>query len=138
MAPAEGAAATRGAFAFLFLGQTCVALLVGAIVAWLVAPGGGGAGVLGVVLVGLAALHGPVGVAAALAPLPDPERVRVAALQRTLLAAVLLATPAWYLAFSLATGAGGWPRAALVAILGVYWLAGVLLATRLGARAVGG
>ena len=138
MAPAEGAAAVRAAFATLFLAQTAVALATGGMVAWIAdataGPAGGASGPLGAVLVALGGIQGPAGVAAAVAPIPDSDRVRAATLQRALLAAVLLSTPAWYLAFAIATGAGGWPLAALVGMLGVYWFVGVLVATRLGAR----
>jgi hypothetical protein len=62
--------------------------------------------------------------------------MRSAALQRTLLAAVLLATPAWYLAFLIATGATGWAAFTLLALLATYGWLGLLLAMRLGGRAV--
>lgn len=137
MTPARGAAALRTAFSGLFLGQTAAALLVGAAVAlWTDASGGAG-GVLAVVLVGLGVLQGPAGVGAALAPLPEPEQARGAALQRVLLAAVLLSTPAWYLAFLIATGGAAWAAFTLLALLATYGWLGMLLAMRLGARAVG-
>lgn len=142
MTAAEGAAAVRAAFAMLFLAQTGVALATGGAVAWLageaVGSSGGPTGLLGAVLVGLGVLQGPVAVASALAPIPDPDRIRTITLQRALLAAVLLSTPAWYLAFLVATGAGGWPLGALIGTLGLYWFLGVLVATRLGARGARG
>ena len=135
--PASSAAALhRAAFALSFGAQTVLALVVGGLVRVLTETPAEPGLLLGTVLVVLAVLQGPAGFAAGLAPWPDGERARTAALQRTLFAAILLSTPAWYLAFLVATGGGGWPLLTLIGLLGVYWLAGILLATRLGARAV--
>lgn len=132
---AEAASALRVAFAVLFMAQTSIALLVALVVVWATDAPGGTSSSLGIVLVILAMVQGPAGVAAGVAPLPEPEKARTAAVHRTLLAAVLLSTPAWYLAFMLATRNAGWPVLALLALLVLYWIVGVLLATRLGARA---
>lgn len=131
----EGGAALRLAFAGLFMAQTVAALVVAVMVSRATDVPGNGNSILGVVLVVLAMMQGPAGLAAAMAPLPEPEGIRAAALHRALLSAVLLSTPAWYLAFLLVTGGGGWPVYAVLASLAVYWILGVLLATRLGVRA---
>ena len=134
--PSSAAAALlRFAFAASFGAQTGLALVVGVMVRVLTETPAQPSLLLGVVLAVLGLLQGPAGFAAGLAPLPEPERVRAAALQRTLFAAVLLSTPAWYLAFLIATGGGGWPFLALIGLIALYWFAGILLATRLGARA---
>ena len=134
--PAGAAAALlRAAFAVSFGAQTALALVVGVLVRALTDTPAESSPLLGIVLAVLGLLQGPAGLAAALAPLPESERVRGAALQRTLFAAVLLSTPAWYLAFLISTGVGGWPLLALIGLLALYWFAGILLATRLGARA---
>lgn len=135
MEPGAGAATVRLAFAALFAAQVALALLVGFAVAVLTPDQAGATGLLGIVLVVLSVLQGPAGTAAGLAPLPEEEQARTAALQRALLAAVLLSTPAWYLAFLVVVGGGGWPVFAILGLLAVYWLVGVLLASRLGIRA---
>lgn len=136
VSPGAAAALLRAAFAASFGAQTVVAMLIGFGVALLTDAPAQPSLLLGAVLALLGVLQGPAGLAAGLAPLPEPERARAAALQRTLLSAVLLSTPAWYLAFLVATGGGGWPLLVLIGLLAIYWFVGVLLATRLGARAV--
>jgi hypothetical protein len=131
----EAGAALRLAFAGLFMAQTVAALVVALVVGLATDVSGGANSILGIVLVVLALVQGPAGLAAALAPLPDPEEIRTAALHRVLLSAVLLSTPAWYLAFLFVTGGSGWPVYAVLASLVAYWILGVLLATRLGVRA---
>lgn len=119
--------ALRLVFVAMFLGQSLVAFALLALLAAVVGVQSGGAPLLGAVLVLLGAMQLPFAYGMSL--LAVRAASKQAGLYGTLLAAVLLSTPAWYAAFAFLSGQG---IAALVllALLAFGYALGFLLTGR--------
>ncbi|HZJ08065.1 MAG TPA: hypothetical protein VFD39_00045 [Trueperaceae bacterium] len=117
----------------MFVAQLLVAALVAVVVASL-APGETRPNAfLGWVLVALALLQVPL--ALAVTSRLGPVSSSRAALSRTLLSAVTLASSAWFAALAVATGQQGWSVYLLVALVGGAYALGFLATGRLAAAA---
>lgn len=129
---ALASAGLRSVFVAMFLAQMLVALLLLLLLSVLVGVQSGGPALLGVVLILLGAAQLPFAYAMSL--LAVRSGGKQAALYGTLLAAVLLSTPAWYAAFALLIGQR---TAALVllALLASGYALGFVLSGRFARRA---
>ncbi len=117
----------RGVFAAMFLAQVGVAALLAGVLAWVVgvraAPP-----LTSQILVVLALVGVPV--AATMAHLRARSGSKGAALAGVLLAGVLLATPAWFLAFAALIGSGGVYLTLLLLVVVTAYALGFLLCGR--------
>jgi hypothetical protein len=130
------ASALRATFAIMFITQVGIASLTGLLIVSLSATQPGTPSALGPVLAALAIGQCFLGMW-----LPDRmgrSGDRGSALAATLLCAVLLSTPGWFLLLALLTGQAGVPVLVLaLAVFGGYAL-GFLLTGRLAARVASG
>ncbi|MEX2500752.1 MAG: hypothetical protein WD336_00135, partial [Trueperaceae bacterium] len=136
----------RGVHLAVFGLQVVVALAIGVTVAMLTGAGANGAGaadaLMAAVLIVVAAVQVAIGVAVAHAGVRatrraaeglkehDPKRLRAlrsSALTQTVLVAVLLATPAWFAGFAVATGQPLGTLAGLAGVAAVGYGAGVVV-----------
>lgn len=126
-------AALRLTFVVMFMAQVAAALLVITLILLLGGSSGGGSSVLGPVLALLAFLQCLLGVLLpdALARSGDKGSV----LSATLLSAVLLATPVWFLMLALVTGQRPLPLFLLLSAALAGYSLGFWLCGRLGSRA---
>ena len=99
----EAVGVRRGGFVAMFLAQSGVALLLLSILSAVAGRGSAGP-LLSQILVVLALLQIPV--AALIAHASSRAGGKGAALSATIMAGVMLATPAWFLAFALLVGSG--------------------------------
>lgn len=123
----------RLSFVMMFMAQVAVAFLVVAVLLLLGGAAEGRPSILGPVLALLALLQCFLGVI-----LPDSlsrSGSKGSALTATLLAAVLLATPAWFFMLALVTGQAALPLMLLLACLLFGYTLGFWLCGRLGRRA---
>lgn len=137
-----GAATTylRAAYALAFLVQCLVAALVGVSVLALAGGGSRQPNTLlawALALLALSQLPIMLFVVARFASFKSAPGARAAALRAALLAGVLLASTAWYLALALATGQVGVPLYLLLALTLTAYTTGFLLVGRLGRVAAG-
>ncbi|HEX7005101.1 MAG TPA: hypothetical protein VF168_13025 [Trueperaceae bacterium] len=133
--PSSGlvSSALRLTFVMMFMAQVAVALLVVALILLLGGTIAGGPTVLGPVLALLALAQCFLGVL-----LPDAlsrTGSKGSVLSATLLSAVLLATPAWFLMLALLTGQAPLALLLLLAALLTGYALGFWLCGRLGRRA---
>ena len=133
LARSRAAGVLRAVYAVMFLGQMAVALVLAVLVRLASHLHTRPAPLLGWVLVGLAVLELPLGLALASVAARGNDRRRV--LSAALLGAVILSTPAWFAALALATGQEGYPVLALWGLLAFYYALGVAGAGRLASRA---
>lgn len=133
LSPARAAATLRAAYLVMFLTQAAVAGVIALLARWLSGFAARPNALLGWVLVVLALAELPFG--AVLVALAQRRPGRQAALSGALLVAVVLSTPAWFLALALATGQRGLPLAALLGVLALAYGLGALLVGRLGRNA---
>ncbi|MDE0528318.1 MAG: hypothetical protein OXH85_06475 [Truepera sp.] len=130
---AEAVEALRMLYAVAFLAQMGLAGLVG-ISTSLFGSGASSRGIFGLPLLGVS-MSMPV-LALVLSLAIARTGGKPAALTATILAAVLLAAPAWLLAFALATGHGDWPVLAMAGVVAFGYALGLLLIGRFAPHAV--
>lgn len=130
---AEAVEALRMLYAVAFLAQVGLAGLVG-ISASLFVSGAPSRGIFDLPLLGVS-MSMPV-LALVLSLAIARTGGKPAVLTATILAAVLLAAPAWLLAFALATGHGDWPVLAMVGVVAFGYAFGLLLIGRFAPHAV--
>lgn len=127
--------ALRTVFASMFAGQLAVAAALGVVVLLLNGQPAGRSSVLGPVLAVIALLQCGLGVFLPELLARGGGKGRV--LSATLLAAVLLASPGWFLMLALITGQAALPLMILLSLLASAYALGFLLTGRF-ARRVGG
>lgn len=133
-ARAEALTALRGVFAAMFLSQAGVAALLAGVLALLTEARAPAFPLTSQVLVGLALLGLPV--AATMAYSTARAGGKGAALAATLLAGVLLAVPAWFLAFAALVGSGRIYLTALLLVVVNAYAVGFLMCGRFAAFAL--
>lgn len=115
----------RGVFGAMFLTQAGVAALLAGALALLVSPRAPATALTSQVLVLLSLVQVPV--AATIAYFTGRSGGKGAALAATIMAGVLLATPAWFLAFAVLIGSGGVYLALLLTVVVNAYAVGFIL-----------
>jgi hypothetical protein len=118
----------RLSFVLLFMGQLVIAMATG-LVLRLLAPGAGSPdSLLAWMLVILSVPHLPLALALSVRGIQGGNRG--SALSATLLTAVLLSTPAWFLSLAMITGQQGLPVIILMMILAGQYAIGMVMVGR--------
>lgn len=132
--PAQAAMVLRGLYLAMFGGQFAVAMLAGFALAAFFPPAPAQSALLGWVLVLFALPHLPLSMFLATRGLQGASRG--SAVSATVMSAVLLSTPAWFLSLGLATRQPLPPLLALLAVLASGYAAGMFLVGRFARLAI--
>ena len=130
----EALAALRLAFSTGFVFQLVVVAVLGIVMRVIVGPQGDAPDVLGRVLLGVAVAMLPVAVFVAIRMAARGGKHAALAGATTL--GVLLSTPGWFFVFAWLAGVQAWYLLAFIAILGAYYVAGLIALGRFATLAL--
>ncbi len=131
---AQATSFLRQVFLIVFMSQFTVAMATGLVLRALFPAPTGGDSLLGWVLVLISVPHLPMSLALAVRGLQGANRG--SSLSSTLLVAVLLSTPAWFLSLGFATGQADGPLFTLMAIMVGQYAIGMFLTGRFARLAI--